>query len=104
VPEFGQYDGIFFHTYPLNEVDYIEQVLNSVTFAEHFFPVASQHLRPSGVFSYMTNEIDSLSRAHQRLIFEHFKSLSLRIVELDVPENVQDTWWINQMAVVRAVK
>ncbi|MCA9891907.1 MAG: class I SAM-dependent methyltransferase [Anaerolineae bacterium] len=104
VPEFGQYDGIFFHTYPLNEADYIEQVLNSVTFAEHFFPVASAHLRPGGVFSYMTNEIDSLSRAHQRLIFKHFSSFALRIVKLNVPDDVRDTWWSDQMAVVRAVK
>lgn len=104
VPEFGQYDGIFFHTYPLNEQDYIEQVVNSVTFAEHFFPTASAHLRPGGVFSYMTNEIDSLSRAHQRLLFQHFSSFSLRIIKLNVPQDIRDTWWIDQMAVIRAVK
>lgn len=104
VAEFGQYDGIFFHTFPLNEEDYAEHVLNSVTFAEHFFPTAAAHLRPGGVFSYMTNEIDSLSRAHQRLIFNHFKSFSLRLIQLHVPEDVQDTWWINQMAVISVVK
>lgn len=104
VPEFGQYDGIFFHTYPLNEQDYIEQVVNSVTFAEHFFPTASAHLRPGGAFSYMTNEIDSLSRAHQRLLFQHFSSFSLRIIKLSVPQDVRDTWWIDQIAVIRAVK
>ncbi|GAB5491265.1 MAG: hypothetical protein Phog2KO_14800 [Phototrophicaceae bacterium] len=104
VPEFEQYDGIFFHTYPLNEQDYIEQVVNSVTFAEHFFEVASNHLNKGGTFSYMTNEIDSLSREHQRLIFKHFSSFSLRVIPLSVPEDVKDTWWINQMAVVRAVK
>ncbi len=104
VPEFGQYDGIFFHTYPLNEEDYIEQVVKSVTFAEHFFETASNHLKPGGAFSYMTNEIDSLSRAHQRLIFKHFSSFSLRLIELNVPEDVKDTWWANQIAIVRAVK
>jgi guanidinoacetate N-methyltransferase len=104
VPEFGQYDGIFFHTYPLNEQDYIEQVVNSVTFAEHFFPTASAHLRPGGAFSYMTNEIDSLSRAHQRVLFQYFSSFSLRIIKLSVPQDIRDTWWIDQMAVIRAVK
>lgn len=104
VPEFGMYDGIFFHTYPLNEEDYIEQVVSSVTFAEHFFPTASAHLREGGGFSYMTNEIDSLSRAHQRLLLKHFSSFSVRIVDLNVPDDVQDTWWINQMVIVRAVK
>ena len=104
VSDFEHYDGIFFHTYPLNEQDYVEQVVNSVTFAEHFFPTASAHLKNGGVFSYMTNEIDSLSRAHQRLLFEYFSSFSLRIIKLDVPEDVQDTWWIDQMIVGRAVK
>ncbi len=104
VSEFGMYDGIFFHTYPLDEEDYIKQVVSSVTFAEHFFPTASAHLRDRGCFSYMTNEIDSLSRAHQRLLLEHFSSFSVRIVELNVPEDVQDTWWIDQMVIVRAVK
>lgn len=104
VDQWGQYDGIFFHTYPLDEEEYIEQVVNSVTFAEHFFPTAAEHLRTGGVFSYMTNEIDSLSRAHQRLIFQHFQSLTLRLVALNVPQDVRDTWWSPQMAVVGAVK
>lgn len=104
VDDFEMYDGIFFHTFPLNEADYIEQVVSSVTFAEHFFPTAATHLRKGGVFTYMTNEIDSLSRAHQRLIFEHFSSFSLRIVNLNVPEDVKDTWWIDQMAIISAIK
>lgn len=104
VSEFEMYDGIFFHTFPLNEADYIEQVVSSVTFAEHFFTTASSHLRDGGVFSYMTNEIDSLSREHQRLLLKHFSSFGVRIVELNVPDDVQDTWWIDQMVVVRAVK
>jgi guanidinoacetate N-methyltransferase len=52
----------------------------------------------------MTNEIDSLSRAHQRLLFQHFSSFSLRIIKLNVPQDIRDTWWIDQMAVIRAVK
>lgn len=104
VNEFEMYDGIFFHTFPLNEADYIEQVVKSVTFAEHFFPTASKHLRSGGAFSYMTNEIDSLSREHQRLLLQHFSSFSLRVVKFQLPADVQDTWWIDQMIAVRAVK
>ena len=31
-------------------------------------------------------------------------SFALRIVKLNVPDDVRDTWWSDQMAVVRAVK
>lgn len=98
------FDGIFFHTYPLNEDEYMQYVNGGVTFAGHFFPSAAAHLRPGGVFTYLTNEIDSLSRAHQRLIFEHFSSFSLQIVPLTLPDNVGDVWWASSMAVVKAVK
>jgi guanidinoacetate N-methyltransferase len=98
------YDGIFFHTYPLSEEEYVDQVLKSTTFAEHFFPTAVAHLREGGVFTYMTNEIDSLSRSHQRLLFSYFSSFSLQLVPLALPPDVHDTWWADQMVVVKAVK
>lgn len=100
----GRFDGIFFHTYPLNEEEYMRYVNGSVTFAEHFFPAAAAHLRAGGVFTYLTNEIDSLSRAHQRLIFQYFSSFSLQIVPLNMPPDVRDVWWAPSMAVVKAVK
>ena len=43
------------------EQEFVEFVANSSTFAEHFFSTASQHLRPGGRFTYLTNEIDSLN-------------------------------------------
>ncbi len=98
------YDGILFHTYPLNEDEYMDNVVSSVTFAEHFFPTAAKHLRPGGAFSYMTNEIDSLSRAHQRLLFDYFSSFCLSVVRLALPEDVKDAWWADSMVVVRAIK
>ena len=105
VDQFEVYDGIFFHTYPLNEDDIMEHIVRSVTYAAHFFPTASKHLRSGGVFTYQTNEIDSLSRAHQRLVFKYFTSLSLKIVDtFELPKNLRDAWWINSMAVVKAVK
>jgi len=98
------YDGIFFHTYPLNQQEYMEYVHGQVTFAQHFFEVAARHLKPGGIFSYFSNEIDSLSRAHQRELFKHFQEITLRVVKLRIPEDVQDTWWADRMVVVKAVK
>ena len=105
VDRFGQYDGIFFHTYPLGEEEYVEYVAQSSTFAEHFFRTAAAHLKPCGVFTYLTNEADSLSRAHQRALLEHFCSFQIRIVTaLGVPENTRDSHWSQSMVIVRAIK
>ncbi len=98
-----QYDAIFFHTYPLNEDEYIEHVVRSVTFAEHFFPTAAAHLRSGGVFTYLTQEIDSLSRAHQRLLLRHFRRVNLEVVgPLSPPEDSRDVLWGSSMVVVGA--
>lgn len=100
----GEYDAVFFHTYALDEDEVTELVAGSVTFAAHFFPVAAAHLRPGGVFTYLSNEIDTLSRAHQRLLFEHFRSIRLERVSLSLPPDVRDAWWADGMVVVEAVK
>lgn len=104
VSQLGQYDGIFFHTFPLSEQEYVETVMNSVTFAEHFFPTAAAHLRPNGVFTYMTNEIDSFSRAHQRLVLKYFRAFELSRVALTLPPDVHDTWWADSMMLIKAIK
>jgi guanidinoacetate N-methyltransferase len=105
VDQLGAYDGIFFHTYPLNEEEYVEQVVRSVTFAEHFFPTAAGHLRPGGIFTYLTNEADSFSRAHQRLVFRYFREFTLRrVAPLALPEDSRDDLWGDSMVVIRAVK
>ena len=100
----GQFDSIFFHTYALDEDESVELLARSVTFAGHFFPAAAEHLRPGGVFTYLTGEIDSLSRAHQRLLLERFSSFRVQRVPLSVPADVRDAWWADSMAVVEAVK
>jgi len=103
--QFGQYDGVFFHTYPLDESEFVEYVAQSVTFAAHFFPTAAAHLRAGGVLSYMTNEVDSFSRAHQRLLFEYFSSFRLeRVDDLNVPPDSQDQLWGDSMIVIQAIK
>lgn len=105
VGQLGMFDGIFFHTYPLNEEEHQEYVVKSKTFAEHFFPTAAAHLRDGGIFTYLTNEIDSFSRGHQRLVFKYFSSFWLKVVgPLDIPEQCIDTLWADSMVVIRAVK
>lgn len=102
--QFEMFDGIFFHTYPLNEAEYLQNIARSITYAGHFFPTASAHLREGGIFTYLTNEIDSFSRAHQRLLFQYFKKIELEVVHFDIPEDVRDAWWSDSMVVVRAIK
>ena len=99
------YDAVFFHTYPLNEEEYLENIVKSTTFAEHFMPTAAAHLRPGGIFTYQTNEIESLSRAHQRLLLDHFSEVTLRVLKpLSLPRDVKDAWWADSMVVVKAIK
>jgi guanidinoacetate N-methyltransferase len=102
--DLGCFDSILFHTYSLNEEESIERLARSVTFADNFFAVAAAHLVQGGVFTYLTNEIDSLSRAHQRLLFECFSSFRLHLVPLQLPPDVRDAWWADTMAVIEVVK
>ncbi|MEM7011922.1 MAG: class I SAM-dependent methyltransferase, partial [Verrucomicrobiota bacterium] len=99
------YDGIFFHTYPLNQEEFVEQIARSVTFGEHFFPTAQALLRPGGTFTYLSNEIDSLSRDHQRLLLQYFSSFSVSRVEgLKLPKDVRDAWWADSMILIKAIR
>lgn len=100
----GLFDAVFFHTYALDEDESVEFLANSVTFAAHFFPVAAAHLRPGGIFTYLTNEIDSLGRGHQRLLFEYFSAFRTERVALTPPADVRDAWWADSMIVIEAVK
>jgi len=104
IDDLGLFDGIFFHTYPLNQEEYMKYVNESITFAEHFFPVASKHLNKGGGFTYFSNEIDSLSREHQRLLLKHFSSFNIQKINLEMPDDVRDLWWANSMVVVKAIK
>ena len=104
IDDLGLFDGIFFHTYPLNEDEYMKYVNGSITFAEHFFAHAKEHLRPGGAFTYFSNEIHSLSREHQRLLLKHFSSFTVQVVSLQMPDEVTDTWWADSIAVVKAIR
>lgn len=100
----GKYDGILFHTYPLNDDEYMQYINGSITFAEHFFAHASAHLKPGGAFTYFSNEINSLSREHQQLLLKHFSTFSVKTLLLSMPEDVKDTWWANSIVVIKAIK
>lgn len=104
IGDLGRFDSIFFHTYALDEEEAVELLAGSVTFAAHFFPTAREHLVDGGVFTYLTNEIDSLGRGHQRLLLEHFRSFRVEVVPLRLPPDVKDAWWADSMAVVEVVK
>lgn len=99
------YDGVFFHTYPLNENEFVEYVAQSSTFAEHFFDTAAAHLRKGGIFSYLTNEMDSLSRSHQRALLKRFSAFRTSLLTgLNIPEDTRDAQWLNQTVLVSAEK
>src|SRR5690606_6122016 len=102
--QLGEFDGILFQTFPLNEREFSEHLASAATFAEHFFPVAARHLRPGGAFTCLTHEIDSLSRRHQRALLKHFSSISLRVEPLRLPADCADLWWADSMVVIKAVK
>ncbi|GJM16814.1 MAG: hypothetical protein DHS20C13_21410 [Thermodesulfobacteriota bacterium] len=98
------YDGVFFDTYPLSEEEFIEYAIKDITFAEHFFSTAAGHLRDGGIFTYYTNEIDSFSRRHQRLLLKYFKSYTLSKVESLRPPEDCNYWWADSMMTVKAIK
>jgi guanidinoacetate N-methyltransferase len=100
----GLFDGIFFDTYPLSEQEFERYVLHDVTFAGHFFEPAARHLRDGGVFVYYSNEIDSVSRRHQRALFRHFQEVNFSVCRPLFPPNDCNYWWADAMVVARAVK
>jgi predicted O-methyltransferase YrrM len=102
--QLGTYDGVFFDTYHNDEKEYVDHVLKGVTYAEHFFPTAAACLREGGVFTYYSNEIDSMSRRHQRRVLEFFRSVTLSVVKPLQPPPDCNYWWADSMVVVKAVK
>ncbi|MBP5971637.1 amino acid adenylation domain-containing protein [Brasilonema sp. CT11] len=102
--QLGTYDGILFDTYPTSEEEFQKFVIESITFAEPFFETAAFCLREGGIFTYYTNEIDSFSRRHQRLLFKYFSSFTLSVVKPLFPPQDNINWWADSMIVVKAVK
>lgn len=104
IGQLGLFDGIFFDTYPLSEEEFSDHVINDVTFGAHFFEAASQHLRKGGVFSYYSNEIDSVSRRHQRKLLKYFDRVEFSVVNNLFPPEDCNYWWADSMVLVKAIK
>jgi hypothetical protein len=97
-------DGVFFDTVPTFEDEYLREVIDNVVMAEDFFPVAARVLRPGGIFTWYTNEIDTLSRRHQRLIQKYFSSFEVTVCRPLYPPEDCHYWFADSMVVVKAVK
>jgi len=100
----GLFDGVFWDAFPTSESEFDQYVLRDSTVAESFFSFAAAHLRPGGVFTYYTNERDSLSRRHQRNLLRYFSSFGVETVGGLRPPDDCEYWWTDSMCVVRAVK
>lgn len=103
-PRLGLFDGMIWDAFPTSEREFDQYVLRDSTVAESFFPVASAHLRKGGIFTYYTNEEDSLSRRHQRCLLRYFSSFGVEVVSGLRPPDDCEYWWSDRMCVVRAVK
>ena len=104
IDRLGTYDGVFFDTVPTYEEEYLREVIDNVVMAEDFFPVAAKCLRKGGVFTWYTNEIDTLSRRHQRLIREYFSCYTVTVAGPLFPPADCHYWFADSMVVVKAVK
>ena len=102
--QLGQYDAIFFDTYHSSEEEFLKYIVEGINFAEPFFPVAARHLRKGGIFTYYTNEIDTFSRSHQRLVLNYFDSFGLEVVRDLRPPDDCNYWWADSMCAVKAIK
>ncbi|HRI67579.1 MAG TPA: class I SAM-dependent methyltransferase [Polyangium sp.] len=104
--QLGHYDGILFDTYPLSQDEYVRNEVNGRPYshAGEFFPLAASKLRPGGVFTYFTCEVDSLSRGHQRLLLRHFDSFQVTVVSGLTPPVGCQYWWANSMVMVTATR
>lgn len=101
----GEFDGILFHTYPIDDEDFAENVSGASTFAEHFFKPAYGLLKSGGCLTYLTLESDSIGRNHQRALFDNFNGINMsKMTGLDVPSDSKDALWIPSLVLVQAIK
>jgi amino acid adenylation domain-containing protein/non-ribosomal peptide synthase protein (TIGR01720 family) len=102
VGRLGSFDSVVFDAYPMSEAEFTEHVIEQMTFAESFFQTAFGCLRPGGVFTYYTNEIDSFSRRHQRALLKYFDSITLKVIGPLHPPQTSHYWWADSMVAVCA--
>ncbi len=78
-------DGILFDTYPLSELEIHKNHFN-------FLKAAFKKLKPGGVFTYYSDEIDSFHPTHiQKLTEAGFKKENIngKIISIEPPKNCQ---------------
>jgi guanidinoacetate N-methyltransferase len=92
---FGEYDGVLYDPYPFSPEDDKET-------DDAFFALAARVLRPTGVLSYYTDEVDSLSRSHQRSLLAHFGQVEISVMSGLSPPPDCSYWHADSMVVVRA--
>jgi predicted O-methyltransferase YrrM len=102
LPELGQFDAIFYDTYPITEDEFLAVV--KTPFPIDFLEAAPALLRPGGVLTHYTNEIDSLSRWHQRVLLRGFTSFTVSVVDGLEPPPDCNYWWAPTMALVVATR
>ncbi|MFC7332369.1 class I SAM-dependent methyltransferase [Rhodocista pekingensis] len=101
---FGEYDAILFDAYPLTEGEQFSHYVNDVTYAAHFFQTASEHLRSGGVFTYYSNEIDSIGRGHQRSLMKWFRRVSVEVIKDLTPPEDCHYWQADRILLVVATR
>ncbi|HEV2344120.1 MAG TPA: hypothetical protein VGS97_08510 [Actinocrinis sp.] len=102
MPQLGSFDGIFMDTFPVDDTEFERVVVRDATVAETFFAMAAGHLSDRGRLVYYTNEVDSLSRRHQRALLRSFSRFEVEVVRGLRPPDDCDYWWHDSMAVVTA--
>lgn len=100
--KFEQYDGVLFDPYFVSDLGSVE--VESSTAVGSFLPLVIPHIREGGVMTYFSREIDSLSRAHQRLLFKYFRSVEIKKISDLIPPEDCNYWWADSMMVVKAIK
>jgi guanidinoacetate N-methyltransferase len=81
----GSLDGILFDTYPLTDKELYQ---NHFT----FFPFAYRKLKPGGVFTYYSDEIDAFGEVHLRKLLEAGFSLDgicSQVIPVTPPEDCE---------------
>ena len=100
--QFSQYDGVLFDPYFVSDPGSVE--VESSTAVGSFLPLVVPHIRENGVMTHFTREIDSFSRAHQRMLFNYFRSVEIKKIADLAPPDDCNYWWADSMMVVKAIK
>lgn len=104
LPQLGTFDAILFDPYPMSQEEFDNFWVSDVTYAAQGFSFAAKLLKQGGIFSYFSNEIDSVSRSHQRALLDHFSSLNIRRLDGLQPPGDCQYWWARSMVVIVATK